>query len=219
MVRKMDDDAGKPTIFEQPAIQAREDKEKEEKRKMNIYQKINALRMEILKAPLKKTGWNDFQKFPYFELKDFLPTVLAKCDELGLTGQDRVYEGMAILTFTNSEDPTDEKVEFSVPFVMSNTSKNKVQDLGATITYIRRYLWQVALELVENDIVDAQDQNAQPIQPKVAKAGKEQIAQIQALYTPAQIASMLQKKGYNTIADFSWQDAEQAINFKTKENA
>lgn len=216
MVRKMDDDAGKPTIFEQPAIQAREDKEKEEKRKMNTYQKLNTLRSEILKAPLKKSGRNEFQKFDYFELKDFIPTVLMKCEELGLTGQDRVYDGMAVLTITNSEDPTDERVEFSVPWVMSSTSNNPIQNLGATITYIRRYLWMMALEMVENDVVDAQDQR---VQPKVAKAGKEQIAQIQALYTPAQIQSMLQKKGYSTIADFSWQDAEQAINFKTKENA
>lgn len=216
MVRKMDDDAGKPTIFEQPAIQAREDKEKEEKRKMNTYQKLNALRSEILKAPLKKSGRNEFQKFDYFELKDFIPTVLMKCEELGLTGQDRVYDGMAVLTITNSEDPTDERVEFSVPWVMSSTSNNPIQNLGATITYIRRYLWMMALEMVENDIVDAQDQR---VQPKVAKAGKEQIAQIQALYTTAQIQSMLQKKGYNSINDFSWQEAEQAINFKNKENA
>lgn len=183
---------------------------------MNTYQKLNALRSEILKAPLKKSGRNEFQKFDYFELKDFIPTVLMKCEELGLTGQDRVYDGMAILTITNSEDPTDERVEFSVPWVMSSTSNNPIQNLGATITYIRRYLWMMALEMVENDIVDAQDQR---VQPKVAKAGKEQIAQIQTLYTTAQIQSMLQKKGYNSINDFSWQEAEQAINFKNKENA
>lgn len=215
-MRVKDDDAGKTTIFEIPAIQAKENKEKEEKRKMNTYQKLNALRSEILKAPLKKSGRNEFQKFDYFELKDFIPTVLMKCEELGLTGQDRVYDGMAVLTITNSEDPTDERVEFSVPWVMSSTSNNPIQNLGATITYIRRYLWMMALEMVENDIVDAQDQR---VQPKVAKAGKEQIAQIQALYTTAQIQSMLQKKGYNSINDFSWQEAEQAINFKNKENA
>lgn len=215
-MRVKDNDAGKTTIFEIPAIQAKEEKEKEKKRKMNTYQKLNALRSEILKAPLKKSGRNEFQKFDYFELKDFIPTVLMKCEELGLTGQDRVYDGMAILTITNSEDPTDERVEFSVPWVMSSTSNNPIQNLGATITYIRRYLWMMALEMVENDIVDAQDQR---VQPKVAKAGKEQLAQIQALYTTAQIQSMLQKKGYNSINDFSWQEAEQAINFKNKENA
>ena len=212
MSKKMDDSAGKPTLFEQPAITAREEKEKEEKRTtMNTYQKLNDLRAEILKAPLKKSGRNEFQKFDYFELKDFIPTVLKKCEEIGLIGLDKVVDGTAVLTIKNAEDPTDEVIEFTVPWVMSSTSNTPIQNLGATITYIRRYLWMMALEMVENDIVDAQDQK---VQPKAAKASKEQIEAIQELYSPAQIASMLSKRGYKTISDFTMQDAEQAINFR-----
>jgi hypothetical protein len=32
---------------------------------------------------------------------------------------------------------------------------HEVQNLGAVQTYIRRYLWVAALEIVEHDVVDA----------------------------------------------------------------
>jgi len=32
---------------------------------------------------------------------------------------------------------------------------HEVQNLGAVQTYIRRYLWVAALEIVESDVVDA----------------------------------------------------------------
>jgi hypothetical protein len=212
MSKKMDDSAGKPTLFEQPAIQERENREKEEKRKnMNTFQKLNELRAEVLKSPIKKSGFNKFQNYEYFELKDFMPVVINKMKELGLCAYDRMVEDMFVLTMVNAEDPTDERIDFSIPWSMSTTTNNPVQNEGSSITYFRRYVWSMALELIETEVIDAQDQK---VQPKIAKASKEQIEAIQELYSPAQIASMLSKRGYKTISDFSMQDAEQAINFR-----
>ncbi len=36
-----------------------------------------------------------------------------------------------------------------------NITIEEVQNLGAVQTYIRRYLWVAALEIVEHDVVDA----------------------------------------------------------------
>lgn len=207
--RPIDDTAGKPTLFEQPSIEKKERKLMEEIRQSNIYQKLAKLRYDIQRAPLKKTGHNGFQKFDYFELKDFIPTVMKMCDEIGLVGQVTIADGDATLTVINAETP-DETLAFTVPWVMSTGSSNPIQNLGATITYIRRYLWMMALELVENDIVDAQDTT---VAPKAPKATKEQLEQVEELYTPAQITSMVQKKGYGSLKDFTATDAMQAITF------
>ena len=43
-----DNDAGKPTIFEQPAINEREQKEKEAINKMTLMQKLNKVRLGVL---------------------------------------------------------------------------------------------------------------------------------------------------------------------------
>lgn len=201
------DTTGMTQIFEMPAIEEKERKVMEEVKASNIYQKLAKLRNDIQKAPLKKSGHNGFQKFDYFELKDFIPTVMKMCADIGLVGQVTIAEDVATLTVINTEVP-EETVMFSVPWVMSAGSSNPIQNLGATLTYIRRYLWMTALELVENDIVDAADTKEAP---KAPKATAEQLKQVQELYTPAQIASMLQKKGYKDLKDFTATDAMQAI--------
>ena len=58
---------------------------------------------------------------------------------------------MATLTIINSEN-TDEKLTFTSP--MSEASLkgcHNVQNLGAVQTYLRRYLWVNAFEIVEQD--------------------------------------------------------------------
>lgn len=208
--RPVDNDAGKTQIFEIPAIQEKERKIMEEIKKSNIYVKLAKLRNDIQRAPLKKTGHNAFQKFDYFELKDFIPTVMKMCDDIGLVGHVTVSNEDAVLTIINAESP-DESLSFTVPWVMSTGSSNPIQNLGATVTYIRRYLWMMALELVENDIVDASDTKEAP---KAPKASAQQLKKIQELYTTPQIESMVKKKGYASLQDFTSVDATMAINWK-----
>ena len=61
----------------------------------------------------------------------------------------------ASMAIVNSEKP-EEKIVISSP--MSEASLkgcHPVQNLGAVETYIRRYLWVAALEIVEHDALDA----------------------------------------------------------------
>ena len=48
---------------------------------MNIYEKVQLIKTEILKAGLKKTGLNKFSNFSYFELSDFLPKIIELCEK------------------------------------------------------------------------------------------------------------------------------------------
>ena len=41
----------------------------------NIYSKMQKARCEFQEKPLKKSGWNSFSNFPFFELKDVQPTI------------------------------------------------------------------------------------------------------------------------------------------------
>jgi hypothetical protein len=71
----------------------------------------------------------------------------------------------ATLTIYDTEF-TDQKIEFSTPIVYAEAAKGQpIQMLGSTHTYLRRYLWLLALELVEADAVDAapQQELAEPI--------------------------------------------------------
>ena len=43
---------------------------------MNIYKKIQAVKKELSERELKKSGENTFSKFKYYELGDFLPSII-----------------------------------------------------------------------------------------------------------------------------------------------
>jgi len=99
---------------------------------MNVYQKLNEAREQFHKAKLKKSGHNKFANYYYFELGDFVIPALEIFKQIGLT---------SIISFG--------KEEASMTIV-----NNEVQNLGAVQTYLRRYLWVAALEIVEHDALD-----------------------------------------------------------------
>ena len=121
----------------------------------NIYSKMQKARCEFQEKPLKKSGHNKFAGYHYFELGDFLPTINALLEKHNLCSNISFDKDMATLTIINSEN-TDEKLVFTSP--MSNASLkgcHDVQSLGAVQTYLRRYLWVNAFEIVESDGLDA----------------------------------------------------------------
>lgn len=121
---------------------------------MNIYEKLQALRVHLLSQRMRKSGRNDFAKYDYFELEDFMPIVIAKMHELKLCSQVSFSSEMGSLTIYNSEMPS-EFVDFSSPMATANLKGNHdVQNLGAVQTYLRRYLWVAALEIVEHDAIN-----------------------------------------------------------------
>jgi hypothetical protein len=121
----------------------------------NVYKKLQAVRNAFLSEPIKKSGKNKFAGYEYFELGDFIPTVHRLFDQAGLIGVVRFYQSEAMLTIYNSDSP-EEFIVFTTPIVFANNPKGQaIQDLGSTHTYMRRYLWLMALEITEHDSVDA----------------------------------------------------------------
>jgi hypothetical protein len=124
---------------------------------MNVYQKLNAARKEFHSMEIKKSGENKFAGYKYFELSDFIIPALMIFDKLGLTGIVRFNKDVAELVVVNTEKP-EEVIVFISPMSEANLKGcHPVQNLGAVETYIRRYLWVAALEIVEHDAVDSSE--------------------------------------------------------------
>lgn len=137
---------------------------------MNVYKKLQTVRNAFLSEPIKKSGKNKFAGYEYFELGDFIPTIHRLFDHSGLIGVVRFHKTDATLTIYNSDLP-EEFVVFTTPMVFASNPKGQpIQDLGSTHTYLRRYLWLMALEIVEHDAVDASAPVETKAPPKVAPA-------------------------------------------------
>ena len=122
---------------------------------MNVYQKLNLARAKFHTAKLKKSGHNKFANYYYFELGDFVIPALNIFDEVGLTSVITFGTEVAEMRIINNEDPGDCIYITSPMSTAALKGCHEVQNLGAVQTYIRRYLWVAALEIVEHDALDA----------------------------------------------------------------
>ena len=121
---------------------------------MSVYKKLQQARIALQGKKLTKSGKNKFAGYDYFELGDFLPTIQTICNDVGLCGVVSFNHEMAFLQINDVEDGT--SIMFTSP--MSSAALkgcHDVQNLGAVQTYLRRYLWTNAFEIVEHDALDA----------------------------------------------------------------
>jgi hypothetical protein len=128
---------------------------------MSVYKKLQQARIRLQGTKLHKSGKNKFAGYEYFELADFLPAIQTICNDIGLCGVVSFTEHMAYLQINDTEDGT--SIMFSSP--MSSAALkgcHEVQNLGAVQTYLRRYLWTNAFEIVEHDALDATMGGSEP---------------------------------------------------------
>ena len=122
---------------------------------MNVYMRLNTAREKFHSAEIKKSGHNKFAGYTYFELGDFVTPALKIFKEVGLTSVIRFEQDLATMEIINTDKP-EERIQITSPMSEAQLKGcHPVQNLGAVQTYIRRYLWVAALEIVEHDAVDA----------------------------------------------------------------
>ena len=145
----------------------------------SVYKKLARARAIVQTGGLQRTGKHRHAtktgaivEYKYFELADFLPKANLAFDAVGLCSSFKILHGsdgheMASLIIVNSDNP-DDRITFT-----SDTARvemqTAIQSLGALHTYMRRYLWIEALEIVENDMVDAPEEIPEE-KPKQAEA-------------------------------------------------
>jgi len=133
---------------------------------MTVFKKLQTARYELSQANVKKSGHNSFGGWKYYELGDFIPTIHKIFNNVGLCGVFTFGE-TATLTIYDTEDST--SIQFSTPIVYAESNKGQpIQLLGSTHSYLRRYLWLMAMELVEVDSVDSEQQEVKPEPIKIA---------------------------------------------------
>ncbi len=122
---------------------------------MNVYTKLNHARERFHSRQLKKSGHNKFANYYYFELGDFVIPALEIFKDVGLTSVISFDSEYATMSIVNTDKP-DESIVISSPMSTAALKGcHEVQNLGAVQTYLRRYLWVAALEIVEHDALDA----------------------------------------------------------------
>ena len=122
---------------------------------MNIYQKIQSAKKSLSSENIKKSGLNKFSNFSYYELSDFMPSIIKIFDELKLFSKVAFTSEAAVLTIINAENPTEQE-EYTSPMKdLEIKGANAMQELGGVETYQRRYLYMSALDITENDMFDA----------------------------------------------------------------
>jgi hypothetical protein len=122
---------------------------------MNVYQKLLKARAMFLASNTQKSGKNMHLAFKYFELDDIVPIATKIFEEVGLISLVSFSGETAEMWILNVDNP-EERASFTAPLVhlSENKGTNAVQAFGSTVTYYRRYLYMIALDICEPDEID-----------------------------------------------------------------
>ena len=171
----------------------------------NVYQKLLEARVLFMEEDVKKSGKNMKMSYKYFELQDIVPVALPIFQRVGLLPVTTFTDDMALMCIINIDDPSD-CINFTSPMreiapIVSNSTggevTNAIQRLGSVETYQRRYLYMVALDIVESDSIEPNTGNNPPPTPKpTAPATPQQRQEVtKNLTAPDGNATELQIKG------------------------
>lgn len=141
---------------------------------MNVYGKLIEARKRFLDAGIKKTGVNRYAEYKYFTLDEIIPAKQEIFRDLGLADVISFGPEVATLTIFNVADPLDHIVFTSQLAPEESMIKNPIQKVGAIQTYVRRYLYLLALDIIESDGIEATTGNpeAQGDEPDVIRPKK-----------------------------------------------
>ena len=160
--------------------------------RMNVYEKIQQVRVELQNLGLNKSGKNKFAGYTYFELSDFLPTINQLCKDHKLMTHISFTRDEATLTIINAEAPEEKVIYTSPMYEAVLKGAHPIQNAGAVITYQRRYLMMLAFEIVECDALDStQGKN---VSRETTIKGDASSKQLQEMY------SLGEKAGYDQEA-------------------
>ena len=181
----------------------------------NIFEELQAIRRAMLEIATQKSGYNKHLNFRYFELADFVPHATKLFAEKGICPVFSItYDSngveMAVMKLVKGS----EQIVFTCP-VERPTNMSGTQAMGAVVTYYRRYLYMLCLDLTENEVLDAIEEDSKPtVEDK--KATPKQVELIRSLYDDENIAKMIEYYGVNSLEELNLKQASEAIQRKKK---
>lgn len=142
-----------------------------EEKKKNIYQRLMQARIDFAKKNIQPSGYNAHLNFDYLELKDIIPVANKVMQDNNI---------MLIVDFTSVECVgkvidlcgEEEPITFSIPLPdpakdAERLKLNVVAMTGAQVTYLRRYMYMLVLDITINDEVDADGDETPVVKPAV----------------------------------------------------
>ncbi len=170
---------------------------------MNIYEKLSVARIMFQNSGIRMTGKNDYAGYSYFELSDILPIINKISNELKFLCEVSFTDSSAELKVRDIEKPEDVIVFTSPMSKASLKGCHEVQNLGAVETYIKRYLYQNAFEIVESDVLNKTQgisEKQQVIKPVNKPLVNKQDVNKQAKLTEEELKEYIELKG--ALIDF-----------------
>ena len=149
-----------------------------------LYGKLKQIKVELRKVINTKSGYNTHSKFKYYQLEDFLPQILEAFSKYNIYNEYSIdtdleiveertdFDGdgtphksvtkrpveYAYLYLKNLDNEDDEMVYRLKTAEASVYGAAAIQNLGAKITYMKRYVYMSLLDIVEPDAVDSAPQ-------------------------------------------------------------
>ena len=125
-----------------------------------VWKKLAMARMKVQETNLVMTGTNTYDNYRYFELADFMPAINKVNFEIGLVSlfnltNDNETAVLEIIDVEDGSSVTFKTKSAECIMVRKGARMNPIQELGATYTYMRRYMYMGAYEIAESDIVDS----------------------------------------------------------------
>ncbi len=171
----------------------------------NVYQKLLEARVLFMEEDVKKSGKNMKMSYKYFELQDIVPVATPIFQKVGLLPVTTFMDDVAMMTIIDVDNPSD-CINFTSPMreiepiISTKTGgevTNAIQRLGSVETYQRRYLYMIALDIVESDSIEPMTGDNPPPAPKpTAPVTPEKRQEVtKNLTAPEGTATELQIKG------------------------
>lgn len=139
----------------------------------NIYKKLQLARQDFFNEGVKKSGINTHAEFKYFELEDIVPVASKIFEKYNCLFLVTFPEDKAVGRFINLDNVEEELIVECKTTQIAEPGKfrmNEIQALGANITYMRRYLYFLLLDIIQDDDIDNQDNSkitsTKPVTPE-----------------------------------------------------
>lgn len=165
----------------------------------NIYERLMTVRDEFAKIGIEKNGKNMQLTSKFFTLDDIVNKSRNLFHENRILPLDGFTKEEATLTLVDIDD-LNARIIFTIPMreYMGNAAVTPVQAMGATVTYYRRYLYSLALDLAEKDELEEGFDNIAPTLKAPATPQQRQEVK-EELTAPADNATALQIKGLKAV--------------------
>lgn len=189
----------------------------------NIYKKLQLARQDFFNEGVKKSGINTHAEFKYFELEDIVPVASKIFEKYNCLFLVTFPEDKAVGRFINLDNVEEELIVECKTTQIAEPGKfrmNEIQALGANITYMRRYLYFLLLDIIQDDDIDNQDNSkitsTKPVTPEKREEIKNNLTNSKEQADKIQIKALKEALKKLKELDPGQEEFVQGVALKTK---